>query len=140
MSWSIDVSFILHMLMNFKSILSTEFSTWNSSSKDLTWMSLWVQKWCSESGLTWDIWSMIIWMSLWESFSSVSSGSRIQRIVCFWNIHWIKSESLKIEINNKNWKKTYPVELIVYFLSSKCAWWRTSLLCSVILLDNFWSE
>jgi hypothetical protein len=63
LSWSIDVSFILNMLMNIDSFFSTEFSSWYSWSENLTWMAFWVNKWGSESGLWWHIWSMVTWMS-----------------------------------------------------------------------------
>lgn len=88
--WTIDISFIQNMLINFYCLLVRKFLVWNSRPKDLTWMSLWINIRSSEGSFTWNVWCMIIWMCLWHGISTISSRSSIQSIINFWNMNWIE--------------------------------------------------
>ena len=77
LSWSVDIGFILNVLVDSKSLFSAEFSSWNSCSENLTWKFLWVYEWRSESSLAWFIRSMVVRMSEWHCVGAVSSWSSI---------------------------------------------------------------
>ena len=85
MSWSIEVGFILDVAMNLNGFFTWEFSDWVSVSINLAWSSLRINVACSEGGLTWYVVGVVVRMSLWESFCSVSSWSWIKSGVTCWN-------------------------------------------------------
>jgi len=102
LSWSIKVGFISDVAMNVNSFLTWKFSAWLSVSINLAWSSLWIDVACPECSPTWYVVSVVVWMSLWESFSSIPSWSWIESIITWWNpflivMGWWQIESFTVK-------------------------------------------
>ena len=95
MSWAVKVGLINDLLLDLEGGVLGELSSWLSSSKDLTWMLLWVDKTSSESGLVWCIFRVIIWVSRWLCSSAISSRGGVKGIIVSWDVNNVESVKYK---------------------------------------------
>ena len=93
LSWSVQISLVSHMLVEFDCFFLWEFSLRIAVSEDGLRLLLWIDVTSSKGSLIgWILW-VIIWMSLRHCFSAISPRSRVERIVCLRNPLGIESST-----------------------------------------------
>lgn len=89
--WSVEIGFVGHMSVDIKCILGWELPAWVSGSINLTWVSLRVDKACSECGLVWSVVCMISWVSIWHGSQAVSSRGGMEGVIVLRDVWFVKT-------------------------------------------------